>query len=235
MYKLVLLRHGESLWNQENRFTGWTDVALSSKGIEEAQNAARLLVQKGFSFDVAYTSFLKRAVKTLWLVLEEMDLMWLPVYKTWSLNERHYGGLQGLNKKETEQKYGKSKVLLWRRSFDTLPPTQLGNDLPSSFPTKDHPKDHRYKDLRSQKIPTGESLKNTMERVLPYWEREIVPKIQEGKRILLVAHGNSIRSLVKALDSLSNEEILKVNIPTGSPLMYTLDQDLKPISRSYLD
>ena len=228
MKKLVLLRHGESTWNLENRFTGWTDVDLTPKGVEEANAAGRLLLESGFTFDVAYTSLLKRAIRTLWITMDNMDLMWLPVHRSWRLNERHYGALQGLNKSETAAKYGDEQVLVWRRSFAT-PPPPLTPDDPR------HPgKDRRYADLSPGELPVAESLKDTIDRFLPYWHGTIVPEIQAGKRVLLVAHGNSLRALVKHLDGGSEEEIVGLNIPTGIPLVYELDDDLKPIRHEYL-
>ncbi|HEM56392.1 MAG TPA: 2,3-diphosphoglycerate-dependent phosphoglycerate mutase, partial [Thermodesulfobium narugense] len=211
MYKLVLLRHGESIWNKENRFTGWTDVDLSERGIEEAHFAAKLLKEQGYIFDVAFTSFLKRAIKTLWIVLEDLDLMWIPEYKHWRLNERHYGALQGLNKGEMSKKYGEEQVLLWRRSYD-VPPPPLDKDDPRN------PRfDPKYKDLKDDEIPLSESLKDTLNRVLPYYHSTIAPMVKEGKRVIISAHGNSLRALVKYLDNISDEEIPHLNIPTGIP------------------
>lgn len=226
MYKLVLIRHGESQWNKENRFTGWKDVDLSEKGREEAKAAGQLLKAEGFTFDEAYTSVLKRAIRTLWTVMDEMDLMWLPVAKSWLLNERHYGGLQGLDKAETAAKYGDEQVKIWRRSYDVPPP-----DL--------DPSDERYlgNDPRYALIanfPKAECLKDTVERVVPYWESEIAPKIASGKRLIIAAHGNSLRALVKHLDGISDSEIVNLNIPTGVPLVYELDAGLKPIKSYYL-
>jgi 2,3-bisphosphoglycerate-dependent phosphoglycerate mutase len=228
MYKLVLLRHGESLWNKENRFTGWTDVPLSEAGIEEAKKAGRLLKDAGFTFDTAYTSVLKRAIKTLCLVLEEMDLMYLPVYKHWRLNERHYGALQGLNKIETAQKHGVDQVMLWRRSYD-IPPPALKADDPR-VPAKDP----RYADTPSSDLPLTESLKDTVQRFIPYWQNMIAPVIKNGKRVIITAHGNSLRALIKYLDNISDTDIVALNIPTGVPLVYELDSSLKPIEHYYL-
>jgi len=226
--KLVLLRHGESTWNQENRFTGWTDVGLTEKGATEALEAGRILGEKGFTFDVAYTSVLKRAVKTLWIVLEEMDLMWIPVHRSWRLNERHYGALQGLNKAETAEKHGMEQTMIWRRSYDTRPPA-LDLDDPR------HPRhDGRYASLKPEELPSTECLKDTVERFLPYWEQTIAPDVKAGKRVLISAHGNSLRALVKYLDKVSDEEIVSLNIPTGIPLVYELDDNLSPIGHEYL-
>ncbi|MDP3787395.1 MAG: 2,3-diphosphoglycerate-dependent phosphoglycerate mutase [Candidatus Omnitrophota bacterium] len=228
MYKLVLLRHGESTWNKENRFTGWTDVDLSEKGLAEAKKAGEALRKEGFVFDIAFTSVLKRAIRTLWIALDEMDLMWIPVYNSWRLNERHYGALQGLNKAETAAKFGEDQVLIWRRSYDTPPPA-LEKDDPRS-PAKDP----RYKDLRPDEIPLTECLKDTVARFLPYWHETIAPVVKSGKRVIIAAHGNSLRALVKYLDNVSDEEIVGLNIPTGIPLVYELDNDLKPIKHYYL-
>ncbi|MFG0300037.1 MAG: 2,3-diphosphoglycerate-dependent phosphoglycerate mutase [Phycisphaerales bacterium JB047] len=228
MHTLVLIRHGESVWNKENRFTGWKDVPLSDRGHEEATNAGRLLLDEGFEFDMAYTSVLKRAIGTLWHVMEEMDLMWIPVIRNWKLNERHYGALQGLNKAETAAQHGEDQVLVWRRSYDTPPPALETSD--KRWPGHDR----RYADLAPSKIPTTECLKDTVERVVPYWDQEIAPKIKAGKRILITAHGNSLRALVKHLDGISDDDIVGVNIPTGMPLIYKLDENLKPISKQYL-
>ena len=228
MKKLVLLRHGESTWNLENRFTGWTDVDLTPKGVEEAWEAARLLGEGGYTFDVAYTSLLKRAIRTLWIAMDGMDLMWIPVHRSWRLNERHYGALQGLNKSETAAKYGNEQVLAWRRSFAT-PPPPLTPDDPR------HPaRDRRYADLPPAELPAAESLKDTIDRFLPYWHGTIVPDILAGRRVLIAAHGNSLRALVKHLDDISEEEIVGLNIPTGIPLVYELDDDLKPVRHYYL-
>ncbi len=228
MYKLVLLRHGESQWNMENRFTGWADVDLTEKGITEAKNAGELLKSEGFHFDKAYTSVLKRAIRTLWITLDELDLMWIPVERSWRLNERFYGGLTGLNKAETAEKYGDKQVLIWRRSYDVPPP-----DLEKS--SEYYPGNHaRYKSLSDKELPVTECLKDTVERVVPYWEISIAPDIKAGKKLVIVAHGNSLRALVKYLDNISDEEILKLNIPTGAPLVYELDENLKPIKHYYL-
>lgn len=228
MIKLVLLRHGESIWNLENRFTGWTDVGLSERGIQEAHQAASWLKEKGFTFDIAYTSVLKRAIKTLWIVLEDMDLMWIPVYRSWRLNERHYGSLQGMNKLEMVEKFGEKQVLLWRRSYDLPPPPLDVND--PRFPGKDP----RYKNLTKEELPLSECLKDTVNRFLPYWYDTIVPSLKEGKRAIIAAHGNSLRALVKYLDNISDEDIVSLNIPTGIPLVYELDENLKPIKHYYL-
>ncbi len=228
MYTLVLIRHGESTWNKENRFTGWKDVPLSEKGHEEAAAAGRLLLKEGFEFDVAYTSVLKRAIRTLWYVMEEMDLMWIPVTRAWKLNERHYGALQGLNKAETAAEHGEEQVLIWRRSYDTPPPALEEAD--ERWPGHDR----RYAGLDPSDVPTTECLKDTVERVVPYFEEEIAPQVKAGKRILIAAHGNSLRALVKHLDDISDDDIVGLNIPTGMPLVYTLDEHLKPISKQYL-
>jgi 2,3-bisphosphoglycerate-dependent phosphoglycerate mutase len=228
MKRLVLLRHGESEWNRENRFTGWTDVTLSQKGIKEAMEAGRLLKQEGYVFDVAFTSVLARAVKTLWLALEAMDLMWIPVCNHWRLNERHYGALQGLNKAETAARHGEAQVKIWRRSYD-IPPPALTLDDPR------HPgKDPRYAGLNPDEVPQTESLKNTVGRFLPYWHETIAPVVQSGKRVLIAAHGNSLRALVKYLDQISDQDIVELNIPTGIPLVYELNDDLTPIRHFYL-
>ena len=227
-HQLVLLRHGQSAWNLENRFTGWTDVDLSEKGIEEARRAGQLLKTGGFSFDMTYTSVLKRAIRTLWLVLDEMDLMWLPVERTWRLNERHYGALQGLNKKETAVQFGQEQVHRWRRGYAVRPPA-LDDDDPR------HPNfDPRYANLLAGHRPATESLKDTLDRVLPYWHDTIAPRIAQGERILIAAHGNSLRALVKYLDNISDEAIPDLNIPTGFPLIYELDDALQPIRHRYL-
>mgnify|MGYP000061766964 CR=1 FL=1 len=228
MYKLVLLRHGESTWNKENRFTGWTDVDLTEKGELEAQNAGKLLKQEGFTFDLAYVSVLKRAIRTLNYALNEMDLLWIPVYKSWRLNERHYGALQGLNKAETAAKYGDEQVLIWRRSYAT-PPPPLTTDDPR-YPGHDP----RYADLSADELPLTECLKDTVARFLPFWHDTIAPTVRSGKRVIVAAHGNSIRALVKYLDNISDDEIVELNIPTGIPLVYELDADLKPIRNYYL-
>lgn len=228
MIKLVLLRHGESIWNLENRFTGWTDVGLSEKGVKEAHLAAQWLKKEGFTFDIAYTSVLKRAIKTLWIALEDMDLMWIPVVNCWRLNERHYGSLQGLNKIEMVEKFGEKQVLIWRRSYDVQPPALTYDD--SRFPGKDP----RYKDLTKEELPLTECLKDTVNRFLPYWHNTIAPSIKEGRRVIIAAHGNSLRALVKYLDNVSDDEIVSLNIPTGIPLVYELGSNLKPIKHYYL-
>jgi 2,3-bisphosphoglycerate-dependent phosphoglycerate mutase len=228
MYKIVLLRHGESSWNKENRFTGWTDVDLSDKGREEAKKAGLVLKKEGFVFDIAYTSVLKRAIRTLWTVLDEMDLMWIPVQNTWRLNERHYGALQGLNKSETAAKYGEQQVLIWRRSYD-VPPTALTKE-DERFPGHDP----RYKSLSADELPLTECLKDTVARFLSYWHETVAPAIKSGKRVIIAAHGNSLRALVKYLDNVSEADIVNLNIPTGLPLVYELDKDLKPIKNYYL-
>jgi len=226
--QLVLLRHGESVWNQENLFTGWTDIDLSDRGRHEALEAARSLKEQGFAFDVAYTSVLKRAIRTLWLVLDEMDLMWIPVHRDWRLNERHYGALQGLNKAETARKFGEAQFKLWRRGYDVRPPA-LDDDDPR------HPRyDARYRELSAEETPATESLKDTLARTLPCWNDRITPLIRSGKRVLLVAHGNSLRALVKHLDSMSDADIVELNIPTGIPIVYELDEQLRPICHHYL-
>jgi len=228
MKRLVLLRHGQSTWNLANRFTGWTDVGLTEQGVGEAREAGRLLLREGYTFDVAYTSVLKRAIQTLWLVLEEMDLMWIPVHRSWRLNERHYGALQGANKAETAAKYGDEQVLIWRRSFDIPPPELEPGD-------ERHPGgDPRYAALSPQELPLTESLKLTVDRVLPYWHETIVPAIQGGQRVLIAAHGNSLRALVKYLDGISDTDIVGLNIPTGIPLVYELDDDLRVLKSYYL-
>jgi len=228
MKQLVLLRHGESIWNKENRFTGWTDVGLSERGIEEAVAAGRTLREQGFAFDVAFTSVLKRAIKTLWIVLEEMDLMWIPIHNSWRLNERHYGALQGLNKAETAAKHGIEQTQLWRRSYDVPPPP-----LPPDDPR--HPRyDPRYRSLRPEELPATESLKDTVQRFLPYWHERIAPALHAGQRVIIAAHGNSLRALVKYLDRISDTEIVGLNIPTGVPLVYELDDDLQPLRHYYL-
>jgi 2,3-bisphosphoglycerate-dependent phosphoglycerate mutase len=228
MYKVVLLRHGESVWNKENKFAGWTDVGLSEKGIEEAKEGGRTLKKEGYVFDVAFTSVLSRAIKTLWLVLEEMDLMWIPVHHSWRLNERHYGALQGLNKVETAEKFGMEQTQIWRRSYDTPPPALTPAD--PRWPGNDP----RYADLKPEEIPLTECLKDTVARFLPYWHETIVPTIKEGKRVLIAAHGNSLRALVKYLDQISDEKIVSMNIPTGIPLVYELDEKLVPSRNFYL-
>lgn len=228
MYKVVLVRHGESAWNKENRFTGWTDVPISEKGLAEARSAGQLLAKEGFVFDKAYTSVLKRAIKTLWCVLEEMDLMWIPVEHSWKLNERHYGALQGLNKAETAARYGDAQVKIWRRSYDTRPPLLETTD--ERYPGSDP----RYKSLPAEEVPVGECLEDTVARVVPYWNEKIAPDIRTGKKLIIAAHGNSLRALVKYLDDVSNEDITELNIPTGVPLVYELDGNLKPIKHYYL-
>ncbi|MDO5563503.1 MAG: 2,3-diphosphoglycerate-dependent phosphoglycerate mutase [Synergistaceae bacterium] len=228
MYKVVFIRHGESTWNQENRFTGWTDVPLSEKGLAEAKAAGKLLKSEGYVFDEAYTSVLRRAIKTLWTVLEEMDAMWLPITHSWRLNERHYGALQGLNKSDTAAKYGEDQVKIWRRSYGTRPPLLEKTD--ERYPGSDP----RYAGLDEKDIPAGECLADTVARVMPYWENVIAPAIKSGKRIIVAAHGNSIRALVKYLDNISEDDIIGVNIPTATPLVYELDEDLKPIKHYYL-
>ena len=228
MKTLVLLRHGQSTWNQENRFTGWTDVPLSELGVEEARAAGRLLRDSGFTFDFAFTSVLKRAIKTLWLVLEEMDRMWIPVHNTWLLNERHYGALQGLNKKETAERHGEDQVHIWRRSY-AIPPAPLSIDDERA---PHH--DPRYASIDPASLPLTESLKDTVARVLPFWESTIAPMVRSGQRVLVASHGNSLRALVKKLDGISDEKIADLNIPTGIPLVYHLEDDLKPIKSFYL-
>jgi len=228
MHKVVLLRHGESIWNRENRFTGWTDVDLSDAGREEARTAGQLLKQEGFVFDVAYTSVLKRAIRTLWLVLDEIDQMWIPVYRSWRLNERHYGALQGLNKAETAARHGEAQTQLWRRSYDVPPPPLTSDD--ARFPGRDP----RYAKLTPQELPLTECLKDTVNRFLPYWHETIARAVLRGERVLVTAHGNSLRALVKYLEGISDEAIVGLNIPTGIPLVYELDSHLRPISSSYL-
>ena len=228
MNTLVLIRHGQSEWNLENRFTGWTDVDLTAQGAREAVDGAKLLKEAGLSFDLAHTSLLKRAIRTLWLVQDAMDLMWLPVFKTWRLNERHYGALQGLNKAETAKKYGDEQVFVWRRSYDTPPPELEAGD--ERFPGNDP----RYADLDPGILPRSESLKMTIDRTMPYWFNTIAPEIRAGQRVLIVAHGNSLRGLVKYLDGMSDQEITTLNIPTGLPLVYELRDDLVPVRHYYL-
>ena len=228
MYKVVLLRHGESEWNLSNRFTGWTDVDLTPKGVSEAKAAGKVLKENGFSFDIVFTSVLKRALKTMWLALDEMDLLWIPFVKDYRLNERHYGALQGLNKAETAAKHGEDKVLIWRRSYDTPPPPLEKTD--DRYPGKDP----RYANLDEKVIPQTECLKDTVDRFLPLWHESIAPTIKSGKKVLIAAHGNSLRALVKYLDNMGEEEIIKLNIPTGLPLVYELDENLKPIKHYYL-
>ncbi|MBU0979952.1 MAG: 2,3-diphosphoglycerate-dependent phosphoglycerate mutase [Nanoarchaeota archaeon] len=228
MIKLVLLRHGESEWNRENRFCGWVDADLSEKGVEEAKESGRVLKKEGYTFDLAYTSVLKRAIRTLWLTLDEMDLMWIPVKRSWQLNERMYGALQGLVKSETAAKHGEEQVLIWRRSYDIRPPALKESD--EMYPGNDP----KYKDLKPKELPLTECLKDTVERVLPYWKKEIIPQLKKGKKIIISAHGNSLRALVKYLDNISDEEIMKLNIPTGIPLVYELDNRLRPVKHYYL-
>jgi 2,3-bisphosphoglycerate-dependent phosphoglycerate mutase len=228
MIKLVLIRHGESVWNKENLFTGWTDVDLSEQGRQEAKKGGVLLKAEGYAFDIAYTSVLKRAIRTLWIVLDELDLMWISVVRSWRLNERHYGALQGLNKAETAAKYGDEQVHIWRRSYDIRPPALEEND--KRYPGKDP----RYKDLSEDELPLTECLKDTVNRFVPYWKNTIEPTIKTGKNVLIAAHGNSLRALVKYLDNIPDDEIVGLNIPTGVPLIYELDEMLKPIKHYYL-
>ena len=228
MKKIVLLRHGESTWNKENRFTGWTDVDLSGKGVEEAKLAGQTLLSEGFAFDLAFTSLLKRAIRTLWIALDEMDQMWIPVEKSWRLNERHYGALQGLNKAETAARYGDDQVLICRRSYDIPPPALAEDD--DRYPGRDP----RYRDLAPREVPLTECLKDTVARFLPYWHGAIAPAVQSGKRVVIAAHGNSLRALVKYLDNVSDQDIIGLNIPTGVPLVYELDRDLRPVRHYYL-
>lgn len=228
MYKIVLLRHGESVWNHENRFTGWYDIGLTSKGQAEAEAAGKLLREQGFKFDLAYTSVLRRAIKTLWTVLEALDRMWIPVQHSWRLNERHYGALQGLDKAETAAKYGDEQVLIWRRSYDTPPPALSDNDERLAVG------DPRYANIPAAELPRTECLKDTVARVLPFWNDTIAPSIKAGKSVIIAAHGNSLRALIKYLDGVSDEAIVGLNIPTAQPLVYELDADLKPIRHYYL-
>ncbi len=228
MYKVVLMRHGQSTWNLENRFTGWTDVDLTDQGVAEAKQGAQVIEDAGLTFDVAYTSVLKRAIRTLWIVLDGMDLMWIPVHRSWRLNERHYGALQGLNKTETAEKHGEDQVKIWRRSYDIPPP-----ELPDGDERLPH-NDRRYAEEDPTNLPKTESLKETVARFLPYWNETIVPVIKSGKRVLICAHGNSLRALVKHLDNISEADITELNIPTGIPLVYELDENLKPIKNYYL-
>lgn len=228
MPKLVLVRHGESLWNKENRFTGWVDVDLSEKGRDEACEAGRTLKKAGFQFDVVYTSVLKRAIRTLWLIEENMDAMYLPVLTSWRLNERHYGALQGLNKSETAAKYGEDQVKIWRRSYDTPPPLLTDADFAKQG------SDPRFQSIDKKDLPRGETLKTTLDRLLPLWNGEIAPRIKKGERVLIVAHGNSLRALVQHLEGLSKDEIMEINIPTGTPLVYELEAQLKVLSKAYL-
>ncbi|MCC6695189.1 MAG: 2,3-diphosphoglycerate-dependent phosphoglycerate mutase [Candidatus Hydrogenedentes bacterium] len=228
MYKIILLRHGQSTWNLENRFTGWTDVDLSELGVKEASDAGKLLRADGFEFDLVYTSVLKRAIRTMWIALDELDQMWLPVIRHWRLNERHYGALQGLNKAETAAKHGEEQVKIWRRAYDIAPPPLEETD--ERYPGKDR----RYAELSKSELPLTESLKDTVARFVPYWQDTIAPQVKTGKRVLIVAHGNSLRALVKHLDNISDKDIIELNIPTGIPLMYELDANLKPIRSTYL-
>lgn len=228
MKKIVLLRHGESTWNKENRFTGWTDVDLSRKGMAEAKKAGETLKKEGFVFDIAYTSVLKRAIRTLWIALDELDMMWIPIYNSWRLNERHYGALQGLNKSETAVKYGEKQVLIWRRSYDIQPPPLEKTD--PRYPGNDP----RYRDLSAKELPLTECLKDTVARFLSYWHETIAPAVKSGKRVIIAAHGNSLRALVKYLDNVSDKDIVGLNIPTGLPLVYELEDNLKPIRSYYL-
>jgi 2,3-bisphosphoglycerate-dependent phosphoglycerate mutase len=228
MHKVVLLRHGESIWNRENLFTGWTDVDLSEKGMEEAKEAGRVLKDHGFTFDIAFTSVLKRAIRTLWIVLDETDLMWIPVIRDWRLNERHYGALQGLNKAQTAEKYGEQQVKIWRRSYDVRPPALNETD------PRNPAQDRRYSELRREQIPLSECLKDTVERFLPCWHDLIAPSVRSGKRVIVAAHGNSLRALVKYLDGISDDAITELNIPTGMPLVYELDEGMKPLRNYYL-
>jgi 2,3-bisphosphoglycerate-dependent phosphoglycerate mutase len=228
VYKLALLRHGQSTWNLENRFTGWTDVGLTEQGMQEAHTAGKLFCEGEYTFDIAYTSVLKRAIKTLWIVMEEMELEWLPVVRSWRLNERHYGNLQGLNKAEMAEKFGEAQVKIWRRSYDVPPP-------PLDWEDRRHPRfDRRYAGLSKEELPACESLKDTVARMLPYWHETIAPVVKAGQRVLIAAHGNSLRALVKYLDHVSDQEIVELNIPTGIPLIYELDADLKPVTHYYL-
>jgi 2,3-bisphosphoglycerate-dependent phosphoglycerate mutase len=228
VYKLVLVRHGESTWNKENRFTGWTDVDLSEKGKQEAITGGKVLLKEGYTFDIAYTSVLKRAIRTLWSILDVMDLMWIPVVRSWRLNERHYGALQGLNKSEMAAKFGEDQVLIWRRAYDIAPPALEKTD--PRYPGLDP----RYKELKTNEIPLTECLKDTVARFLPLWKETIAPVVKSGKKVIIAAHGNSLRALVKYLDNVSDEAIVKLNIPTGIPLVYELDKNLKPIKNYYL-
>jgi 2,3-bisphosphoglycerate-dependent phosphoglycerate mutase len=228
VFKLVLLRHGQSTWNLENRFTGWTDVGLSEQGVQEGLYSGKVLRESGYTFDIAFTSVLKRAIKTLWIVMEEMELEWIPVIRGWQLNERHYGALQGLNKREMASKYGEAQVKLWRRSYDVPPP-------PLDWDDQRHPRfDRRYAGLTREQLPSCESLKDTVARMLPYWHSDIAPVVKSGQRVLIAAHGNSLRALVKYLDDISDESIPELNIPTGIPLVYELDQNLSPLKSYYL-
>ena len=228
MIRMVLIRHGQSTWNKENRFTGWTDVDLTEQGVREAREAGMILKKESYTFDMAFTSVLKRAIRTLWIVLDQMDLMWIPVVNSWRLNERHYGALQGLNKAEMAQKYGEEQVHIWRRSYDTRPPELETTD--ARYPGNDP----RYKTVDLKDIPVAECLKDTVDRFMPYWHEAIVPELKKGKKTLISAHGNSLRALVKYLDQISDEDITRLNIPTGIPLIYELDDDLKPVKHYYL-
>ncbi len=228
MHKLVLIRHGQSTWNLDNRFTGWTDVDLSDQGRNEAQEAGKVLREEGFEFDLVYTSVLKRAIRTMWIVLDELDQMWLPIVRNWRLNERHYGALQGLNKSETAAKHGEEQVKIWRRSYDIPPPPLEADD------SRNAARDRRYADLAPEEIPLTESLKETVARFVPYWEEVISPQVRSGKRVLIVAHGNSLRALVKYLDDVSEGDIIGLNIPTGIPLVYDLDEEMRPLGHRYL-
>lgn len=228
MYKLVLIRHGESVWNRENRFTGWVDVGLTEAGEAQAREAGRLLKAQGFQFDIAYTSLLKRAIKTLWLALEEMDRMWVPIHHTWRLNERHYGGLQGLNKSDMARQFGEEQILVWRRSYDVPPPELKPADVTAALG------DPRYHELTPTTFPATECLKDTVARVVPYWTTTIAPQVRAGKGVVVAAHGNSLRALVKYLDNIADDKIVALNIPTGTPLVYELDGELRPIKNYYL-
>jgi 2,3-bisphosphoglycerate-dependent phosphoglycerate mutase len=228
MYRLVLLRHGESIWNKENRFTGWTDVDLSDKGREEAREAGKLLSAEKFEFDIAFTSVLKRAIRTLWIVLDEMDMMWIPVHRSWRLNERHYGALQGLDKAETAARHGEAQVKIWRRSYDIQPPPL--EPLDPRHPSHDR----RYEGLAPEQVPATESLKDTVARFLPFWNTDVAPRIKAGRRVIIAAHGNSLRALVKYLDHMSDDAVVELNIPTGVPFVYLLNEDLKPLQKFYL-
>ena len=228
MYKLVLLRHGESTWNRENRFTGWTDVDLSDRGLMEAKRSGTVLKSEGFIFDIAFTSVLKRAIRTLWTVLDELDIMWIPVFNSWRLNERHYGALQGLNKSETAEKFGEDQVHVWRRSYDIQPPALEVSDPRSPA------NELKYRNLNPDEIPLTECLKDTVARVLPYWHETIAPAIKDGRRVIIAAHGNSIRALIKYLDGISDSDIMGLNIPTGIPLVYELDGELRPLRNYYI-
>jgi len=228
MYKLVFLRHGESTWNRQNRFTGWTDIDLNEKGVREAEHSALLLKKENFSFDIAFTSVLKRSIRTLWIVQDKMDLMWIPVKKSWRLNEKHYGALQGENKIETVEKYGRKKVRLWRRGWNVRPPLLAKTD--KRYPGKDV----CYKNLTEKEIPLGESLKDVYKRVMPYWNKTIAPAIKSGKKVLVVAHGNSINALIKYLDNIPDDQTLSLHVPTGIPLVYEFDKNMSPIKHYYL-